>query len=119
MYTTLHDNICTMQNNLLVNLSVTPSLYTVNGYCVRPGECLCQDGYGGDLCTLGKIIMSVDYIPFDCDILSVAEASPKSQSHHVTYIVVGIVLGVLVAVVLLVLLLLLWKRHTVKQIFCK
>lgn len=75
--------------------------------------------------------MSEEYIPLDYDILSVedasqkstsestSESSQKSKSHHVTYIVVGIVLGVLVAVVLLVLLLLLWKRHTVKQMFCK
>lgn len=71
--------------------------------------------------------MSEEYIPLDYDILSVEEASQKStsessqksKSRHVTYIVVGIALGVLVAVVLLVLLLLLWKRHTVKQMFCK
>ena len=64
------------------------------------------------------MIMSEECIPLDYDILSVEEASQKSR--HVPYIVVGIVFGVLVVVVLLVLvLLLLWKRDTVKRLFCK
>lgn len=83
-----------------------PLFLAVNGTCELPGECVCYEGYEGELCTESKLYIvqimsstSCAYYSYINVFLSEMQLSSGSHDSRVTYLVVGVVLGVAVVTV--------------------